>query len=87
MGDVASCRRIARDCGYGLLGDFVLPESAWWEHYYTPMEKRVAQLTPRYAGDAVAAQVLQACREEIEIYRAFAGYYGYVFLVLAARDP
>jgi len=87
MGDIESCRRLVQACGYALLGDFVLPERAWWEHYYEPMQERVAQVAPRYAGDAVGEAVLEACREEIEIYRAFADYYGYVFLVLAARDP
>lgn len=85
MGDLESCRRITRECGYALLGDFVLPERAWWE-YYRPMEARLARLTPRYAGDAVAAAVLRECREEIEVYRAFADYYGYAFLVMAAAD-
>ncbi len=83
MGDIETCRRIVRDAGYALLGDFVLPDSAWWEHYYAPMRERLAQLTPRYAGNAVGEAVLRACREEIETYREFAEYYGYVFLVTA----
>lgn len=87
MGDVEACRRIVRACGYALLGDFVLPEEAWWEHYYTPMQERLGQLTPRYAGDAVAEVVLGACREEIETYRAFSAYYGYLFLVMSAGPP
>jgi len=86
MGDVESCRRIARDCGYTLLSDFVLPESAWWESYYTPMQERLEQLAPRHAGEAVAEAVLRVCREEIETYREFAAYYGYVFLVMAALE-
>ena len=87
MGDVEACRRIVRACGHALLGDFVLPEGAWWEHYYTPMQERLAQLAPRYAGDAVAEAVLSACREEIETYRAFSGYYGYLFLVMSIGSP
>jgi ubiquinone/menaquinone biosynthesis C-methylase UbiE len=83
MGDVESCRRLVRKCGYALRGDFVLPESAWWEDYYAPMQARLTQLAPRYAGDAVAEVVLSACREEIETYQKFAGYYGYVFLVMS----
>jgi len=84
MGDIESCRRIVGDCGYALLGDFVLPERAWWESYYGPMEARLAELAPCYAGDAIAEAVLRECREEIEVYRAFGDYYGYVFLVMAA---
>jgi len=87
MGDVESCRRLAGECGYALLGDFVLPESAWWDHYYAPMQERLAQLTPRHEGDAVGQEVLQECREEIRCYREFSDYYGYLFLVMAVRDP
>jgi SAM-dependent methyltransferase len=83
MGDIEACRRIVREAGYALLADFVLPESAWWEDYYAPMQERLAALAPRYAGDAAAQTVLRACREEIETYREFADYYGYVFLVMA----
>lgn len=31
MGDIEACRRIVREAGYAPLGDFVPPESAWWE--------------------------------------------------------
>jgi SAM-dependent methyltransferase len=82
MGDIESCRQRVRDCGYAVLGDFVLPERAWWEHYYAPMEARLVELAPAYAGDSVAAAVLREHREEIETYRAFAAYYGYAFLVM-----
>ena len=40
MGTVGTCRALACDCGYRLLGDFVLPEAAWWE-YYEPMQQRL----------------------------------------------
>jgi SAM-dependent methyltransferase len=83
MRDVAACRALVRDCGYDLLGDFVLPERAWWEHYYTPMEHRLAQLAQKYIGDSVAEAILRECHEEITNYRNHAAYYGYVFLVMS----
>ena len=39
------------------------------------------------AGDAVGGAVLDACREEIETYREFSAYYGYLFLVMSAGPP
>ena len=83
MRDVAGCRQLVADCGYRLLGDFVLPEAAWWDDYYRPMEARLARLTPAYSGDDTAQTVLQDARDEIEMYRTYAPYYGYVFLVMA----
>ena len=82
MLDVAGCRRIVQAAGYDLLGDFVLPEAAWWDDYYTPMEQRVALLAERYAGDPVAEAVLQEARDEMALHRDYAAYYGYVFLVM-----
>ena len=83
MRDLAACRSLVRDCGYDLLGDFVLPEEAWWEHYYAPLERRLRQLAPKYAGDAVAQTVLRECRDEIVTYRTYAAWYGYAFLVMS----
>ena len=87
MGDLAACRALVRDCGYRLLGDFVLPERAWWDDYYAPMERRLAVLAPKYAGDPVAEAVLRADREELELYRSYAAYYGYAFFVMAVAGP
>lgn len=84
MGDVEACRLLVRESGYTLLGDFVLPEHAWWDDYYAPMQARLAALAPRYAGDAAAEAVLREHRDEIEMWREFAGWYGYVFLVMKA---
>src|SRR5262245_34514987 len=53
MRDVESCRDLVRECGYQLLGDFVLPDAAWWE-YYAPMEERLRLLASKYADDLVA---------------------------------
>jgi SAM-dependent methyltransferase len=83
MGTVETCRDLVRDCGYQLLGDFVLPEAAWWE-YYGPMDERLTSLASKYSGDPVAQSILRESAEEIAGYRKYARYYGYVFLVMAA---
>ena len=82
MRDVDSCRSLVRACGYTLLGDFVLPESAWWDDYYEPIRTRLAQLSPAYAGNPIWEAILQDHETEIETYRQYASCYGYVFLVM-----
>lgn len=74
-------RRIERQ-GYRLLGHFTLPESAWWQHYYTPLEARLKVLRERYAGNAEALEVLAATQAEIDLYRQFNAWYGYEFYVM-----
>jgi ubiquinone/menaquinone biosynthesis C-methylase UbiE len=85
MRDVAACRSLVRDCGYRLLGDFVLPEAAWWE-YYGPKEQRIKSLAAKYAADADASTILREGLEEIGNFRNYSAYYGYAFLVVATDE-
>jgi ubiquinone/menaquinone biosynthesis C-methylase UbiE len=77
--------RIATQCGFELLECFTLPESAWWNEYYGPMESRLLSLREHYRGDDEALAVIERSGEQIHLYRRFARYYGYVFYVLRRR--
>ena len=66
--------------GFKRIGHFVLPQSAWWD-YYHPIEKRVAMLKKKYKGNSAALEMLMMESQEIEIYRLYAEYYGYVFYI------
>lgn len=80
--DIEGCRAHARRAGFTPIDDFVLPESAWWDDYYRPMQARLDELTRVHAEDPTALAVLEAHREEIAIYREYSAFYGYVFFVL-----
>ncbi len=69
-------------CGYRSLGHFVLPETSWWENYYNPLAQRLARLRAKYAGDPEANQLLDANQLEMEFYRKYSAWYGYVFYVM-----
>jgi ubiquinone/menaquinone biosynthesis C-methylase UbiE len=77
---------IAAQCGYAVLEHFVLPESAWWKDYYTPLEDRLTALRALHRGDADAIAVVDGTQEQIDLYRRHAAYYGYVFYVLQRAD-
>ena len=81
MNNIENRLALFERCGYRMLGDFVLPESAWWKHYYDPMTDRLDSLRVKYRGDAVAESVISACYDEIDLYRRFSDYYGYTFFV------
>ncbi len=85
MRDVEQRRALVAECGYRLLGDFVLPPSDWWDDYCGPQERRIDEIAPKYAGDPVAEAVLEECREENAVFREFPEYFGYLFLVMT-RD-
>ena len=72
MTDVAGVRARIAAAGWRLLGDFVLSPAAW-QSYYGPLEARARTLdvTP------LVAETL----EEIDVWRAHGGDYGYAFFV------
>lgn len=82
MTDVPGCREIIRRAGLKLLGDFLLPEAAWWDDYYGPLDARRRQLEAKYAGNAVAKAVLQEMADEVATYRSYSAYFGYQFFVM-----
>jgi len=75
---------IVRAAGYREIGHFVLLPSAWWEGYYTPQEARIAMLRKKYRDDVEAIQLLDASQLEIDLYRKYLDWYGYVFYIMQA---
>ncbi|HTU26183.1 MAG TPA: class I SAM-dependent methyltransferase [Pirellulales bacterium] len=76
-----NCRR-ARSAGLDVLGRFTLPESDWWDEYYNPLLRRIAELRP--SANALLADHLDQSEQEIELFRRHSGAYGYVFFLLRA---
>ncbi|MEQ8860028.1 MAG: class I SAM-dependent methyltransferase [Pseudomonadales bacterium] len=67
--------------GFEPRSPFVLPSEAWWDDYYRPLAARIDLLAWRYVDDPVAQRVLEAHREEIDLFRAHGDCYGYAFFV------
>ncbi len=81
MTDVETIVATIRASGYELLGHFTLPDSAWWESYYTPLEAKLPSLDELYAGDEEARSIIERTRCEIDMRRRFGSWYGYEFFV------
>lgn len=69
-------------CGYKVLGHFPLPENAWWEEYYHPLEERINQLRAKYKENPETLRTLNSEQEEIDLYRKYSAWYGSVFYVM-----
>lgn len=67
--------------GYRLVGRFTLPDSAWWNEYYTPLSRKLPELENRYRDDELACSVIDAVRRELDMRRRFGASYGYEFFV------
>jgi SAM-dependent methyltransferase len=77
--------------GFDVVGHFTLPDEAWWDDFYAPMEMRLAALRVKYAGDSEAELVLNRLAQEPEMHRRHGDFYAYEFFVarrpMQATDP
>jgi len=73
---------LLQKAGYYEAGHFALPESAWWQDYYSPLEKRIGMLTEQYRHNDEALAFLDNSQREIDLYRKYSEWYGYVFYVM-----
>jgi SAM-dependent methyltransferase len=74
-----------QDNGFEIVGHFTLPDEAWWDDFYTPMETRIAELRGKYTSDVEALTILDQLAEEPEMHRRHSDFYAYEFFV--ARRP
>lgn len=73
-------------CGYVVIGHFALPEDAWWELYYGPLEERIRALREkRYKNDPISLAVLDKEQKEVDLYRKYSKWYGSAFYVMQKR--
>jgi len=82
MTDVEDNLALARTNGYELVGHFTLPESAWRDAYYRPLEGRLRSLRGEHAGDPDRLELIESVQKEIDMYRSCSRYYGYVFYLM-----
>jgi SAM-dependent methyltransferase len=81
MGTAADLVAVIDESDFSLVGHFTLPDRAWWDDFYTPMERRIAELQSKYRDDAEALEVLSQLAQEPEMHRQHAAYYAYELFV------
>ena len=79
---VAVCEK----AGYTVLNSFNLPHAAWWDEFYTPLEKRFPDLKTKYVNDEEGMACIRSTIEEVELHRQYSDWYGYQFLILRRND-
>lgn len=82
MRDLEGNLRMVERAGYIPVGHFVLPESAWWDPYYKPLQARLAESMDKYGHREDLRQTLEEKSLEIEMFRRYSDWYGYAFLAL-----
>ena len=73
------------DCGYDLVDTFTLPGHAWWENFYVHLKERLVGFQP--AEDCAESRaMLEVAHGEIENYRKYSDWFGYVFYLMRRAD-
>ncbi len=81
--------RTLESAGYSPVHHFVLPEHAWWEKYYSPLERRIHELKSKSKDHHKVIGFLNGEQKEIDLCRRCAGNYGNIFYIArnATRSP
>ena len=78
--------KLIQEEGLNLISHFTLPESAWLNNYYLPMEEEMPRLIKKYKGNEIALNVFEAFKDEINFYKEYSKFYGYEFFVMQKND-
>jgi ubiquinone/menaquinone biosynthesis C-methylase UbiE len=67
--------------GYFPIATFIVPETCWTEYYYAQVPQMQETFLKKYIGNKAAEEVIAAEQYEVELYRKYKAYYGYVFYI------
>jgi len=56
------------DCGYELLGYFILSKEIWWTEYFAPLEKLIVESRTRYTDDPKILEELHQAQGELDMF-------------------
>lgn len=82
IGTLAEYLMRITNCGYCITEHFTLPDDAWWNEYYGPLQQLVIELRVKHADDSAALQVLDKEQQEIDTYKRCQKWYGSAFIVM-----
>ena len=78
--------KIIKKSGDKLLGYFPLPEDAWWDFYYNPLQNRLKKLKIKYKDNPKALELIAEEQLEIDLFKKYSQYYGSVFYVMQKQS-
>ena len=68
-GNIEKKLKQVSDCGYQLLGHFILDEDTWWTEYFVPLEKLICETQIKYADEPKVREQLHNAQLEIDMFK------------------
>jgi len=59
------------NCGYELLGYFILSEETWWAEYFAPLEELIGESQAVYTNAPMVHEELQQAQEELNMFKKY----------------
>ena len=69
QGNVKKKLKHISNCGYSLLGYFLLSKETWWTEYFAPMEKWIAESGTRHTDDPKILEELHQAQVEVDMFK------------------
>ncbi|HBC58166.1 MAG TPA: SAM-dependent methyltransferase [Gammaproteobacteria bacterium] len=69
--------KVLEENGYSPIGYFLLPKHCWLDNYYAPLQDSFESFLNRNGNSEEARNIVEADRQEIELYKKYNSHYGY----------
>ena len=87
MPSIPEVEDLIRSEGYSLIGSFKLPDTGWWEHYYSSLTSRLGILREKFANNPDAQLIIKGLETEMDIHQKYSSEYGYTYFIMKAENP
>ncbi len=57
------------NCGYELLGYFILSKETWWTEYFAPLEKLITIAQARYFDNLKVLEEVRQAQGELDMFK------------------
>ena len=75
-------KELINKCGYEIIDYFPLSTNGWMNNYYYPLEKNVYKARKKYTDNAKATEIVNSIQNEIDQFKKYPDYYGYMFYII-----
>jgi len=69
QGNISEKLRLVSDCGYELIGHFLLSQDTWRREYFTPLEELVNGFQTKLTDDLGPSEEMHQARKELDMFR------------------
>lgn len=87
MFSISQIEEMIQKEGYSLIGSFRLPDTGWWNNFYTPLESKIEMLKNKFADNQDAQFLIGGFEKQLEIFQKYSKEYGYTYFIMKKTNP